>query len=82
MPDQLESFAAFNSQKICPKCALAWFPRLNAQWHPEVADAIERDCPADEHLHIQCPQCSFSSYFLPADAPAATAGDVGNGWLS
>jgi len=80
--NQLESFSAFNSQKICPKCALAWFPRLNAQWHADVSDSVERDCPEASHLHVQCPACSFPSYYVPADGSATTVVDAGNGWLS
>lgn len=82
MSSQLESFTDFNGQKVCPKCALAWFPRLNTQWHPEVSDSVERECPGVEHLHVMCPGCSFSSYFVPADASATAAGDARNGWLS
>ena len=82
VPSPLESFVAFNAQKVCPKCGLAWFPRLNSQWHPDAAQSIERDCPEAEHLHVQCPGCAFSSYFVPADGSATTDLDVRNGWLS
>jgi predicted nucleic-acid-binding Zn-ribbon protein len=81
VPSSLESFVAFNAQKVCPKCELAWFPRLNSQWHPDAAQSVERDCPEAEHLHVQCMNCSFPSFFAPADALTSTV-DAQNGWLS
>lgn len=82
MSSRLESFSTFNAQRVCPKCGLAWYPRLNAQWHPEVSDSIERDCPEAEHLHVQCMGCTFASYFVPADGSDLAVVDARNGWLS